>query len=259
MYMIKIGRKLYHECISDAEKRKALALIVYIKNHYKFGLIIEQNLPTAHKHILYKTTIDKQDGEVINHYLDKRTFNKRINTIKQMGLIAELKHTSKKHLSLKSIRQKYNNVDISKISTDSLYDIELGLQSLYIAEVQLHKNFVRQQYNQGSKPFEKNANEKAKNSRKTKNKYGKEKFEDNGISYKYIARKLNISRSKVSDAVKNGEHKGIFIKNRNVKIEYVKNVIFSYFKMANPNVTFCTKNYAYTIYANTYSLLLDYN
>lgn len=97
----------------------------------------------------------------------------------------------RQHLLFKSLKSKKSNVRIEQIDFSTIKTIGDGLRALFIVEVQLHKEYICQLMMKFNNP---NKSDDYKAIRREVRKRGllNRNFEDNGISYKYIANKLNI-------------------------------------------------------------------
>lgn len=239
--MKKLSRKIFNECIEDEESLKALALLIFVKAHKATSVIANYST--------YK--LSKLTGA------HKNTIKRRINALADMDLI-ECADVNNKHLRFKKVRAKCFNINISKIDQSSLKSIELGLKALVIVETQAQKNFLEQQIIKATNPKSGTPLKEIKRAKHICRQRGITKFQDNGISYKAIAKKLNSGYGKVSQAIKYGvEHKMFEVKN-NIK-EIYKNV-------SNPSVLMnmlegrkvfysSFSHSIYECYANTYKLL----
>lgn len=237
--MKKIGRKLYHENISDADAVKALALLIFVK--IKFPSSVVANFS------YYK--LAKVTGI---HY---NTIKKRLNTLGDMELL-DFEGKYNQHLRFKRVRAKKSNVNFSRIDTTSVKTIERGLRALYLVEKVSQKNYVEQQVNLAHN------GERTKQVKRAKSvceKRGYTDFNDYGISYKYLAKKLNLSLGSTSAVVKYAVKAKLVNKHRTIKqVSYVNSkakICLSIFD--DVKGYFATKHNIYKIGCNTYSLFVE--
>lgn len=242
-----ISRKIYKEIIGDAEALKAIALMLYVKNLFPTSVITNY---TDHK-------LAKITG------IHQTTVKKRMSTLADMDLI---EYANKKftHIVFKSIRSKQSkrNIRLSKIDFSSVKSIELGLKAMFICEVQRRKDYIEQQVVKANNPVikkgDKNGYRAFKRARKFCTLRGISSYSDNGISYKYIANKLNISIASVAKMIKHGEGIGLFNKTNHVSLyATVKGMAKHFVSTIGENNLFCTlrNNNVYAVSANTYKIL----
>lgn len=234
--MKKISRKIFHDNISDADAVKALALLIFVKNHFKTSVVPNFTL--------YK--IVSLTGL---HY---NTVKKRLNTLGDMDLI-ETVGKYNQHLKFKRVRAKNSNVNFSRIDTSSVKLIEKGLRALFLVEKVNQKNYVEQRVILAQEC--KNGKER-KAGKQTCKKCGSSDFKDNGISYKYLAKKLNISSKTVADMVEFAVSSKLVVKHKTVtQIAYIKGGAKKALSMFHDvKGFFATKNNIYQIGCNRYSL-----
>lgn len=234
--MRKISRKLYHDNISDAEAVKALALLIFVKNHFPTSVI-----PNFTYYKVVKLT-----------GLHYNTVKKRINTLGDMDLI-EIVGKYNQHLKFKRVRAKNSNINFSRIDTSSVKSIERGLQALFLVEKVSQKNYVEQRVILAKNC--KNGKER-KAGKAVLQKCSSADFKDNGISYAYLANKLNVSIMTVSDIIKYAVSHKLVVKHRNItQVVHIKNLAQHCFTMVdNQKGFFATKHGIYKIACNTYSL-----
>lgn len=228
-----ISRKLYNEIISDRDARKAFALLIWVKKNKPCSVI------PAYSH--YK--LSKLTG------IHATTIKKYINILFNWGAC---EFVGKGNLRFNKVRVKYSNVKIDRIDYSSVKSIERSLCALLIVEVQKRKEYLSQLHKTATDPNRFTSIKKVKKAKKIVQWRGLKNFSDNGISYRYLTNKLGCSRSKASEAIKEGENLGLFTKTKNVTQIYMKNAL------SLPNYgdfTFARKNNIYIVGANTYSLL----
>ena len=196
--MNKLGYGIWKDSLTDAELMKALALAIYIKSIYKNSVITNFSY----------LKISKLTG------IHRNTVKKRINTLGDHDLIEIIGHNNN-HFLFKRMRNKYANIDISKIDKSSLKSIEIGLRALYIYDIQRKKDYVRHQLIKANTPCKKRFStrkEKAEMKRAVKfiKKSGLTKFEDNGISYRKLSKDLRMSNSAVMTIILYGMKNNLF-------------------------------------------------
>ena len=173
-----------------------------------------------------------------------------------MGLIARVGKNDK-HLMFCCVRGKNSNVSIERISFGSVKDVEDGLLAMYIVEKQRQKEYVRQLTEKLHKP--KN-HEELKAVKRICRKRGYDKFVDNGISYKFIAKNLNIQLNKVSAIIKYAVKHCMLNKHTHIRfmihVDGAARKVVSY--LDTTENLFSTNDNIYAVYANTYSLPSDW-
>ena len=221
-YMMYIRRNIFHSVRGNANLIKALALAIYIKKHIVSSTITNYSL----------NKVRNKTG------LAYSSIRKRIETLKQLGFI-RFGGKNNEHLTIVCLSSKCNrrNIDLSKCVFDSVKDIEKSLTALFIVEIQKHKDFAKHTIQLAHNP--KLSEHKAmKRAKKICNRYGWGKeFNEYGISYKTIAKKLGVCLQKAFEIVKFAIANNMIVKQR------------------NQDYTFVTKNNAYKVYANSYSVV----
>lgn len=238
--MMYIRRNIFNSVRGNANLIKALALAIYIK-----------------KHIVSSTITNYSLNKVRNRTgLAYSSIRKRIETLKQLGFI-RFGGKNNEHLTIVCLSSKCNrrNIDLSKCVFDSVKDIEKSLTALFIVEIQKHKDFAKHTIQTAFNP-EKGQLKDMKKARKLCNRYGWGKeFNEYGISYKTIAKKLGVCLQKAFEIVKFAIVNNIIVKHNHIKQLYIKGIGFAQ-KYCNFNdVTFFTNNNAYKVYANSYSVV----
>lgn len=231
-----ISRSTYYDCLTDAKKLKALAMLIYIKNMYSNSVITNFTY--------YK--LAKITG------LTQATAKKYFKVLESMELVERL-NTNSNNVLFKRIRREYNNIVITKAIKGCIKDIEKGLRALFIVEKQSQKDYIKHTMEQANGDVRCSYKQMKRAKNKVKG-CGRSIFKDNGFCYEYLCKKLNISRKSVSETIKFGESNFMFVKQKNVEKVYVKG--FGY-KMAeyNNRFTFGTRNYAFIVSANTYRII----
>lgn len=237
---------------------RALALSLWVKNRFMSSTI--NNFSYNKLHLL--------TGLHIN------TIKKRISTLKSLGLVRfEHGHLVFSPLTSKSKFLSYDfkelqgmavsptekeimkkNKDTEKITTLLVRDFEKYLYSLQVVVIQRRKDFVKQTFESLKYPDTLEEYRKAKRICKRYGYHGE--YKEFGLSYKRIAKELDVSIQKAFDVVRFAVMNGILAKIRNQKQEYIKNAKKVIGKYLNDYThTFCTKDNAYLILANVYIVL----
>lgn len=202
-----ISRKFFNKHISDSKVVKALELYLFVKVRY-------ESFSSTIKDFRYNR-LTEETG------LCFTTLKKRINILKQLGLV-EFIGKDRQHLLFKSLKSKKSNVRIEQIDFSTIKTIGDGLRALFLVEVQVQKEYIRQlmmKYNNPSKSDDYKAIRREVRKRGLMGK----KFEDNGISYKYMAKKLKIGYNKVHELIKCATERGMVAKKRNAHLVYDAN------------------------------------
>lgn len=239
--MKKISRRFFNENISDSKVVKALELFLFVKGHYKSSTINNFN---------YKELSEKTG-------LCFTTLKKRINILKQFELI-EFVGKYKQHLLFKPLKSKKSNVRIEQIDFSSIKSIGDGLRALFLVEIQVRKEYIRQLMMKYNNP-KKSDDYKAIRREVRKRGLMDRKFEDYGISYKYIARKLCIGYNKVSELIEYAQRCGMIFKKRNSRLVYDANInnenAYNVFEFeSDKKHKYVSNNRIYYLGANTYYL-----
>ena len=240
-YIKRISRELYNECINNTNAIKAISMLIYIKENHKCSVI---------KKFTYKRL------SIITG-LTVYSTKKRMHTLKEMGLYDRINDGN--DIIFKKIRAKISNVRLDKIDMSSIKSIETGLRALYIVEVQRRKDYVKSAVELTNKVHN---GKEYKKALKERNRVlrGACKYTDNGISYNYLAKKMNISKKTVSEAIKYGETNGLFKKEHNYNLikafndKHEETCAFNYFKSQKGKVVMIGLN-LFCVAANLYSIM----
>lgn len=234
--MKKVSRYIYNLCIADANRRKALALLIYAKNKLKSSTLARFSYNRLR--------------EVTGLHIT--TLKKRISTLLDMGLIERVGKNGE-HLMFCCVRSKKTNVIIDRISFESVKSVEDGLMAMFIVEVQRRKEYIRQLTEKLHNP--KNL-EEYKVVKRICRKRGWTDFKDNGISYNYIASKLNINLKRAYHIVKCAiENKMINKWNMHKNYLFIKNGAKDYLDfLGNPKNMFASSSNVFIAAANTYTI-----
>lgn len=207
--MIKlIDRKLFFECIGKPEKRKALALAVFIKTVKPASVIKDWS---------YRG-LSELTG------LCYTTLRKRIATLREMGLVWRKERHGHTYLIFPKLRIDYftdksgrnhsarwANIEIGKINFKSIRSIERGLMAMLIVEVQRRKDYIEQRVKSWENP---RTTQEYNSARRFCYTRGINQFIDNGFSYEGIARRLRCGFGTVSKVIRHGEWRQMFVVER---------------------------------------------
>lgn len=117
--MKRLSRKRYNEIISATDERKAIALLIFIKQKFRSSVVLNFSY--------YK--LSKITG------LHKNTVKKRLEALGSMELL-DFVGKNNKHLLFKSVRAAKSNVRLDGLDLSNIKAIETGLQALFITEEQ---------------------------------------------------------------------------------------------------------------------------
>lgn len=161
-------------------------------------------------------------------------------------------HTSHRNVIVPNIDFISRNDSKKNAYAQNVKFIEDTLSAMLIVDIQNRKNYAKQMIQQSQFP---KGLKKLKAAKKACNRFGYgDKFRDNGISYKYIAKKLSVSVQKAFDLVKFAVKNEILCKYRNIEkrflssIDYVKDMILN-------NYTYIKGKVICRVYANTYEVI----
>lgn len=202
--MKRLSRKRYNEIISATDERKAIALLIFIKQKFRSSVVLNFSY--------YK--LSKITG------LHKNTVKRRLEVLGSMELL-DFVGKNNKHLLFKSVRAARSNVRLDGLDLSNIKAIETGLQALFITEEQRRKNYVNHQVIKGTKPkghLSKSKYREWKKAKKFCTMHGLTEFKDNGISFDTLAKRMKTSKSKVTKAISFGEKIGILRRNHNFKV-----------------------------------------
>lgn len=187
------------------------------------------------------------------HYV---TLRKRMTTLEGMELI--MRHgKEKRNLSFLRVHRSNdrNNILFPDEELKSVKDYEDALLSLTIVETQRHKEYVHKLINTLEHSHDYKEVKKAR--RKVNSEYGGvREFVDNGISYKYLSKKMGVSLQKAFQVVKFAVEKKFVKLKKNFEQIFSRGVGY-YLNKSNSIYTFSTKNNIYLIKANSYQVLFS--
>lgn len=245
--MKRLSRKIYNETISNTDLRKSIALLIFIKQRYRSSVVLNFSY--------YK--LSKLTG------LHKNTVKKRLNILGEMDLLEFIGRNSQ-HLLFKSVRAAISNVRLDGLDLSSIKTIERSLQTLFIMEEQNRKMYVNHQVVKGTSPkghLSKSKYREWKKAKKFCTLNGLTEFNDNGISFETLSKRMKTSKSKVAKAIEFGEKCGVLKRNRNFQVIHsfdskkeaiscLKHNFKGRLKVVDNNVVY--------VMCNTYSLLVNH-
>lgn len=244
----KLSRQIFNDAVGDPVRRKALAMAIYLKDH---------NITSVFKNWSYRD-LGRASG------LSPATAKKYVEELRKMHLVREESRDGIQYLVFKKLRRskiknKYNDkyhtpktadIALSKLDRSSVSSIEKSLMSLVVVEDAAKKDFVRRLIKLGTNPSKSDPVKAVKRAMAICRKRGLEKFNDGGLSYKGIARKLKCGLNTVKTIIGIGQNLGMFTieKPELVLVKYIgKNqakFALPFFKEEFPNA-FATENNIY--------------
>lgn len=244
----KLSRQLFNDAVGDPVRRKALAMAIYLKDH---------NITSVFKNWSYRD-LGRAAG------LSPTTAKKYVEELRKMHLVREDSRDGVQYLVFKKLRRskiknKYNDkfhtpktadIALSKLDRSSVSSIEKSLMSLVVVEDTAKKDYLRRLIKLGTNPSKSDPVKAVKKARMICRKRGLEEFNDGGLSYKGIARKLKCGLNMVKRIIDLGQQQGMFWveKPELVLVKYIgKNqakFALSFFKGEFPNA-FATSNNIY--------------
>lgn len=185
---MQIRRKTFRAYIDSKVAVKSLALLFYVKHHFKSSVI---------KNFSYNK-LHKMTGLHIN------TLKLYIKTLRQMGLAVNIGKKAQS-LLLKGdySHDKRKNVNLDALVYDSVKTVAYSLYAMFVVEEQRrhdYANHVILTTENATKETPLDVLKKALRLRKG-NGYGKV-FKDSGIAYYILARRLRVHTQKAIDVIK---------------------------------------------------------
>lgn len=175
------------------------------------------------------------------------TIKKRIDTLHRLGFI-KFEGSSLVFLSIVS-RHKDRNINLTNVCYDTIKDVEKSLYAILLCVIQSRKDFCKRTILQARNARQANVVKKAQ---AIKRRYGYgDTYNEKGLSYKNIARKLGVSLKTAFDYVKYAIEKGFVIAQSHFYATYMPKVE----RYPVPGYRFTTHNYAYNVTANTYTII----
>lgn len=245
MQVDKLSKEIYKANINDASAIKALAFYIYCREYFVNGASVLVNCSYAR--------LQRATGLSLN------TTKKRVRKLIGMGLIEVIEGRTGRNFVLHCPRAAKTtmNVDLSKLDKSSIKNIELGLKTLLICEIQRSKEWISQQILKATNPNEYTPLREIKKARRYCSRRGLTTFVDNGISWKTIAKKLGCGLNKVREILKYGEEHNFFVRHTHIwQVAFVKGGADEYVRYMDGNL-FSTKrnNGVYRVSASTFTLL----
>lgn len=236
---MKIRRTTYYAGIKDKDFVKALSLLCYLKNEFASSVIPDYTLDKIHK--------------ITGLHSD--TCKKRIKTLVRLGFVETFTtKDGRTMLKLNSVASRHNNrnIDLNCVVFDSVKSVEKSLYAIYIGEIQKHKEYVKQTIYEAHNSYDL---KKLKEAKKRSCGYG-DKFVDNGLSYKGIAKRLKVSLQKAFNIVSFATEFDFIVKIKRQYQLFCRDAYrrFEFCKNDFMKFMFCTKNNLYLILANQYRL-----
>jgi hypothetical protein len=247
--MTEIRRKILHQMYRNPNIRKAIAFSLFVKSQVVSSTVQEWTINKMH-------TITGVSALAIRD---------RLRTLRELDLIEEI-GIEKKHLVFKSLKShtSHRNVSIPLVSFETnnkikkndkaqnIKQIENTLSVMLVIEIQNHKNFAKRMIRQKRNP---NNLDSLKDALKACNRYAyNDKFCENGISYKYIAKQLGVGLQKAFDIVSYAIKNQILSKKKNVQKKYISCIKYIQ-DMIKPNYTYIKSNFIFKIKANSYAII----
>lgn len=212
----RIARKTYQKVIGNPTARKAIALAILLKDH---------NGTSVYKGFSYRE-LSRISG------LSPNTCKARIATLVQLHLAEICQFKGQAYLKLAQLRRgrveirtknmngkniirywypKTADVKLDSISRKSIKDIEKGLMAIEIVEITIRKEFVKHAIDLAHNPSPYESTRRIRRAKKVCDVRGYgESFADNGISYRYLQRRLGCSSNTISKVVEYGESHKLF-------------------------------------------------
>lgn len=189
----------------------------------------------------------------------------RLRTLRELDLVEEIgaerkhlvfkslkSHTSHRNASIPLVPFETNNKIKKNGKAQNIKQIENTLSAMLVIEIQNRKNFAKQMIRQKRNP---NSLDSLKDALKACNRYVySDKFYENGISYKYIAKKLGVGLQKAFDIVSYAIKNQILSKKKNIQKKYISCIKYIQ-DMIKPNYTYIKNNFIYKIRANSYTII----
>lgn len=225
---------------SNEEVLKAVALSIFIKKLVVSSTINNYTLNKLH-------TLTK---------LSYSTLRKRLKTLRNLGYI-RYEGKNNNHLVFVSLKSSNNhkNIDLSKCNFSTIKTIEKSLLALFFINIQKQKDFVKHTIQTAFNP-KNNQFKEMKKAKKLCKRYGyTNEYKEFGLSYKTISKRLGVSLQKAFNIVKFAIVNNMVVKYNNIKQFHLKGIGLAQKYYHFNDVTFYTKNNAYKVEANRYSII----
>ncbi len=251
-----IDRALFNKLIGSADGRKALAFAIYMKNTKATSIV--------------KNWSYRELARLSN--LSVATCQRRIATLRKLHFVDSFSKNGISYLQFKKlkkhkVRNKKNtlfhtprncDVKIDKFSLLGVKEIEKALMAQEIVEITIRKQYVERLIQMKTEPKRGESPRKIRRAMAICRKRGYDKFEDGGLSYKTISKRLHCSAKSVSSIIKFGEGHEMFEAHK-CKPILIKKIIggakfaLEYLDFGKISV-FATNNGIYRTFPNRYSL-----
>lgn len=231
---MRLRKRLLYDTYGDKRWQKALALLMFLKS--KAGT-------TQRIANFSYNKIRKISG------LSSTTIKKHFEILKQNGLIA-FEGKAKDILVLKGIssRKAHRNIEAKKIVGKTFKDTYHALRAVLFLNLQARKMFVKRMLRIAHNPRKGENFKKAK--KFCKHYANSNKFNELGISYKTIGKKVGFCARTAENIVKFALNKRWCRKETHYQATYLPGVNFKWVE----GYKFTTYNYGWNIMANTYKL-----
>ena len=204
----RLSRILFNEIIGVPTERRAIAFAILMKNLKPSSVVKDWS---------YRL-LSRESG------LAQDTCRKYIRLLKEMKLVSIHSYQGHKYLIFKKLKEhkkknrrnggyhtpKNQDVMLRKYDPTSFKSIEKELKALYIRETQSHKDYCRQSICAYRNPKSTREYKKAQKICRARGWDKFDKYNDYGISYKYLCKGLHASPNTVSATIKYGEIAGMF-------------------------------------------------
>lgn len=237
-----------HQMYCNSQLRKAIAFSLFVKSKAQSSTVKGWSVNKLHELTGVSASAIRQ----------------RLAVLRQMELIEET-GKDKKCLVFKSLKShtSHRNAIVPDITftedknlkknayAQEIKQIEKTLSVMLIIEIQNHKEYAKQMIQQSKHP---KGLKQLKEAKKACNRFGYgEKFSDNGISYKYMAKKLGISIKNAFDTVKFATENLILRKFRNIEKRFIQSLNYIEDMILN-NYTYIKGKIINKVYSNSYAL-----
>lgn len=214
----------------DKQSLKAIAFVLFFYHKYS-------------QNVLKKWTYNKLSNITGIHAY---TIKKRIATLHRLGYV-DFEGSS---LIFRSVVSKHieRNINITDICYDTIKDVEKSLYAILLCIIQSRKDFCRRTILQAR---ESRRADVVKKARTIKRRYGYgETYCEKGVSYERIARKFGVSLKTAFEYVKYAVEKGFVA----LQSHFFSTFMHGVNRYPVPGFRFTTRNYAYNVAPNTYSI-----
>ena len=182
------------------------------------------------------------------------TFKSYLPLMVEMGLV-RYDGANNEHLVVCCLRSshKSRNIDVHRINFKSYKEAYNGLRAFLLLRIQKRKDFVRRTLQLAFNPMPwddcKSARKKVKSLVRQGIIRGAEYIEK-GLSYKHLAKEVGNCIRTAQNIVQYAIDKKWWKKEKHSESTYMPNIRCREYE----GFTFTTRNYAYVVYANTYTL-----